>query len=375
MSERKRSHVTGGEYKATRIFWTLHGLRGVAAYAICLQHYGVPLWEFYHPYIAVDFFFILSGFVIAAAYQPALAKGVSPSRIMRKRFIRLYPLYLLSLTIPLTATGLQVLMGQHHYDISRQLASTAFNIFYLPHPQSVSPYALDYMYSSNPVAWSLACELLVNAVFLFGYRYFVGWRLGAGLVIVGMLLGWFVLMPEKLNHGAEWSYAWVGVLRAFWGFFLGIALYRQFNRRRRFSLVSAPLAFFITLSLVAVMGYGGLRPYYHLIVVYGFLPSLLWVAAHVEVQGIARRIAYFSGHVSYAVYVLHYPMLAFFLLLYAKLGLNPQEPLFVKQYIWPLAVIWVSWLACLYYDTPVRRLLSGRHASFLDVKRHGKGGS
>ena len=62
-------------------------------------------------YLAVDFFFVLSGYVLAHAYGRALASGLAPMTFMRMRLVRLYPLYLLGLLIALAALLAQRLAG------------------------------------------------------------------------------------------------------------------------------------------------------------------------------------------------------------------------------------------------------------------------
>jgi peptidoglycan/LPS O-acetylase OafA/YrhL len=99
-------------------FVILDALRGVAAAAVVTVHAPLffhsvatpgsvpdasghapmtgPLFE---AYLAVDFFFLLSGFVLAHAYGEKLNDGMTSCQFMRCRLIRLYPLYLLALVI------------------------------------------------------------------------------------------------------------------------------------------------------------------------------------------------------------------------------------------------------------------------------------
>jgi hypothetical protein len=97
-----------------REFTTLDGMRGIAALAVVTRH--APLYfesvsifvqspmakapiavgPFFESYLAVDFFFALSGFVLAHAYGHRLATGMSPGRFMAIRLIRLYPLYVVA---------------------------------------------------------------------------------------------------------------------------------------------------------------------------------------------------------------------------------------------------------------------------------------
>lgn len=88
-----------------RKYHTLDGIRGTAALMILVRHAGYYFGNIgirlskAESYLAVDLFFVLSGFVIAEAYDKRLAGGLSPTDFMKIRFIRLYPLYLLGLLI------------------------------------------------------------------------------------------------------------------------------------------------------------------------------------------------------------------------------------------------------------------------------------
>src|SRR4249920_3888776 len=106
--------------EGTRAFVVLDGLRGIAALAVLTRHAPdffssisiyvtspispVPfsVGPFFESYLAVDFFFVLSGFVLAHAYGDRLELGMSAQRFMTIRIVRLYPLYLLSLLLFLT---------------------------------------------------------------------------------------------------------------------------------------------------------------------------------------------------------------------------------------------------------------------------------
>src|SRR5580698_9043340 len=83
-------------------FSALDGLRGVAAISIVVFHYSQNLgWELLpNAYLAVDFFFMLSGFVLAHAYEARLRSGQAVAEFMQRRLIRLYPLYWLGTTLP-----------------------------------------------------------------------------------------------------------------------------------------------------------------------------------------------------------------------------------------------------------------------------------
>ena len=78
------------------VYATLDGIRGIAAALVAMRHAGAlfPGWDFPNSGLAVDLFFVISGFVVASAYDRRLADGLTLGAFMRIRLIRLYPLYL-----------------------------------------------------------------------------------------------------------------------------------------------------------------------------------------------------------------------------------------------------------------------------------------
>src|SRR4051812_23930437 len=85
-------------------FLTLDALRGVAALIVFIRHsgpqFGLSAVEYSASHMAVDLFFVLSGFVLANAYESKLVDGtLGVSRFMLLRYIRLFPLYLLAMVL------------------------------------------------------------------------------------------------------------------------------------------------------------------------------------------------------------------------------------------------------------------------------------
>src|ERR1700761_1914630 len=94
---------------AGRKFETLDGLRGIAALAVVLYHLPLPLHALApRGYLAVDLFFLMSGFVVAAAYEERLLSGLSTAAFALVRLKRLWPLY-----------GLGVVLGVFTFSLVR----------------------------------------------------------------------------------------------------------------------------------------------------------------------------------------------------------------------------------------------------------------
>ena len=108
-----------------RVFHTLDGLRGVAALFVAMRHTNLFHRAGIHGgYLAVDLFFVLSGFVIAHAYERRLASGLSVGRFMAARYLRLWPVYVLGAALGLIAALMHALPGKDNLT-PLQVAQTA----------------------------------------------------------------------------------------------------------------------------------------------------------------------------------------------------------------------------------------------------------
>ena len=148
-------------------FVVLDGMRGVAALAVIIDHVASPLMQTLIPgrYLAVDFFFVLSGFVLAHVYLTRLAEGrMSPGAFLRVRAIRFAPLYLAAFALGAALALLYALRGWHEHTLPHVATSALFGVFMLPTPPPLSIWP-DAPFPLNGPTWSLFFELAVNAVF------------------------------------------------------------------------------------------------------------------------------------------------------------------------------------------------------------------
>jgi peptidoglycan/LPS O-acetylase OafA/YrhL len=207
-------------------------LRGVAALAVLLLHGPWPAGvqtPLPRGYLAVDLFFVLSGFVLADAYQHRLGTAAQFGQYCRARMIRLYPLYcaatLLSAVTILAAMtfGTSIRPGAIS---GKLLESTATALLFLPTPTQWSVVPAVF-FPLVFVAWSLFWELLVNL--LYGLvSVHLRPKLFALLIGVG-LAGVIVALHSygsAADLGVVWDGAWAGAARALFSFFTGVALFR-----------------------------------------------------------------------------------------------------------------------------------------------------
>ena len=158
-------------------YYTLDGMRGVAALMVVHFHYvlvaGYVLGDQHkmQAYLAVDLFFALSGFVIALSYSDKLASALSISGFVKRRLIRLYPLYIFGIALGLSIEVARALSTGSGFKISEWAVEFGFNLFFLPSFQH------EILFPLNLPAWSLFYEMAVNIIFAW-----VLWRVPAKLL-------------------------------------------------------------------------------------------------------------------------------------------------------------------------------------------------
>src|ERR1700740_1326729 len=93
-----------------RAFQTLDGLRGVGAFLVVMRHVPMLFGPIRVPesFLAVDLFYLVSGFVVAHAYGARLERGGFFGEFVKTRLIRLYPLYLLGILVGVIPAAISV---------------------------------------------------------------------------------------------------------------------------------------------------------------------------------------------------------------------------------------------------------------------------
>ncbi len=296
-----------------RQFHTLDALRGVAAVAILTRHLPGAHLEKYLPssYLGVDLFFVLSGFVLAHAYEEKLRTRLSFSQFMVLRFVRLYPLYLLAAAIALPLVLMRGPGEMATAEYAVRAFGTAFSVLlFLPVLPGLSIWRdLPNAFPVNGARWSLLWELVANAVFAI-----LAPRLSNRLLAVLIVIGGVATIAASLSFGSlaggvYWSDMWVGGARVLFSFFAGTALYRLWLRRPLALSVPAWLLPIALLAVLAVPAPHPLRAFYDILAVIVLFPAIVLVSASSEPGrpwfGLFREL----GSASYALYVLQFPLI------------------------------------------------------------------
>jgi peptidoglycan/LPS O-acetylase OafA/YrhL len=342
-----------------RRYELLDCLRGEAAAAVVLYHLSVVRLEYHvmpQGYLAVDFFFALSGFVLANAYHSALSLGQRTiSWFVRKRIVRLYPLAFAGIVLGLAVLVCKWIFFPQKTDSSDQVwLSAALNILLLPTlwGGASSKYML---FPGNGALWSLFFEFIINVV----WALVLVKRTVRGLCVLlfasALLLIWLTYVTGTENLGNESTTFLGGLARVSFGFTAGVLIYRLRGRVQVPELAGAN--WILTACLGGILAFPASRFFpqqaYDLICAIGIMPMIVLAGASQNGLGRLGRLA---GELSYPLYVLHYPILLIASGLY-QTKLYGTEPHVLSIGAVATAVI-TSWLALTLYDQPARDYLS-----------------
>lgn len=324
----------------------LDGLRGVAALMVVVFHmseafsYDPVFKHLNHGYLCVDFFYVLSGFVIGFAYEGRMKSGLmSRWDFLKARFIRLQPMVLFGI---LLGAGLFFFQECNYYagignaSVWYVIQNMVMSFFMIPVTPEFNVRANTEMFVLNIPQWSMVFEYIANILFcLFVFK--LGKK---GLMV---LVGLFALMivdsaltlnlfgmlqphdyPCSLNAG--WSLTaeqfYIGVARVGFSFFTGLLLFRLIYKEgaalKKTRTPIFAICSFIIIAIVCVDQIGGYEhPLYdgifNLICVFILCPFTVWFGSQrIELSQRTKNVCDFLGRLSYPLYLAHYPLVYLF---------------------------------------------------------------
>jgi len=369
------SRISAAAFSDTKPHYDLlDGLRGVAALTVVCFH----LFEAYatshldqrinHGYLAVDFFFILSGFVVGYAYDDRWTK-MTVREFLTRRLVRLQPMVVIGALIGAVMFYTQ---GCPVWDVSAVpvamlLVATLMNAFMIPATPGAEIRGVGEMYPLNGPAWSLFFEYIGNVLYALFIRRLSTRALavlvaaaGCGLAVfsvwgpLGDICVGFSLTGENIVGGS---------LRLLFAFPAGLLLSRVFRPVRvRGAFWIGTMA---VVALASVPRIGGsehlwMNGVYDALCAVVLFPLIVWIGASGKTTDrVTSRICKFLGDISYPLYMVHYP---FIYLYYAWVK---NENLTFGQSLPGAAAlvagsVALAWLCLRFYDEPVRRFLSKR---------------
>lgn len=351
----------------------LDGLRGVAALIVVTFHLAEPLGTGHldilvnHGYLAVDFFFLLSGFVIGYAYDdrwPTMTIGT----FLKRRLVRLQPLVVLGMTLGalgfyLTDSPLWPLI--HTVPLWKLLLVLLIGYTVLPVPLSLDIRGWQEMHPLNSVGWSLFFEYLANLLYALGIRKFSTTALSVLVGIAALALAHLAITSPAGDVSGGWTLnaeqVRVGLTRMLYPFFAGLLLSRLAKPTRlkhAFWGCSLLLALLLYMPRLGGAAHPWLNGVYEAVSIILLFPLIVYLGASGVLPTQAqRRLCTFLGELSYPLYLVHYPLVYFYV---AWISNYPGMTL---GQAWPRALlvllgsVALAYASLKWYDEPVRRWL------------------
>lgn len=358
-------------------FSVLESLRGICAVMVALFHFRgnnhfSEIAFFKHSWLFVDFFFVLSGFVIAVNYHERLRSGaVSLWRFMWLRFIRLYPLHLFILLLFVVFEGTTWLAADN---LEGLLSSPPFTdrhtpALFLENLLLLQSLGISGVLSWKGPSWSISAELWTYLLFgagavagVLGYRLFLAAAVASVIAIFAWHNGFMGLEADN------------GILRCIAGFAVGTLLWRYRNGARAggWGLFEVPVALLVVLFVIYAPGWNLtiLSP-----VIFGLS---LWVFSFEK--GILSKILnvkiiLLSGTLSYSIYMIHIFVWARLKNVFQLCDATFDTGFFVDNYLGPdkltgdifvlvglVLSVMASWITYTYIERPFQAL--GKRVSF-----------
>ena len=347
----------------------LDGLRGTAAIMVVLFHImGMPIaWAddgqwLHHAAMAVDFFFGLSGFVVAYAYDDRWGR-MSVGRFFAVRLIRLHPLVLLGALLGLISFLIDPFaVNQRLVPLPVVLRDFALACVLLPY--AALPNRWTDTHSLNSPSWSLLQEYIANIAYALVLRRLGTRVLGLVVALAALTLLWVLWQTNHIDVGSDWTTVWMGPARMAFSFTMGLLLYRLRDGLPKLRLGWIPLSAILVVVFASPMVPDSLphgNGIFEAAAVILLFPAIILCGAHSDIGQIEMAVCKFAGRISYPLYILHYP----FLLIYMNYALF-RKPSAASIHLAAvgsfLLVIAVSVLALKFYDEPIRRWLRSRSA-------------
>ena len=347
----------------------LDGLRGVAAIMVVAFHimeaHATSRFDqvINHGYLAVDFFFLLSGFVISYAYDDRWSK-MSEGDFFKIRLIRLQPMVIMGMIVGALCFYFQdsVLWPNiHDVPLWKMLLIMVIGFTLIPVPTSMDIRGWQEMHPLDGPGWSLFFEYIGNILYALFVRKFSNTALAVLVFLSGCFLihltltspngdviGGWSLVPEQLH---------IGFARLLFPFFGGLLLHRIVRLTTiKNAFLWSSLLLVVVLAMPRIgdsttVWQNGLYDSLSIIILF---PLIVYIGASGTIEGKnASRVCQFLGDISYPIYITHYPLIYIYTAWVAN-GKIPFQEALPMSILTVVSAIVLAYACLKWYDEPVR---------------------
>ncbi len=354
----------------------LDGLRGVAALMVVIFH----TFEAYaddnrfkqiinHGYLAVDFFFLLSGFVVAYAYDDRWGR-MTQWEFYKRRLIRLQPMVIVGSIIGAALFYFQsapVFPLVSSTPVAKMLLFMVIGFTMIPVLPSMDIRGWQEMHPLNGPAWSLFFEYIANILYAVGLRKLSNKALGVLVLLSGALLVHLTVFGSRGDVIGGWAVnreqLHIGFARLLFPFFAGILLMRSGRRihtRSAFLLCSLLLIAIFSIPRIGGPEHLWANGLYESFAIIVLFPIIVAMGAGDTVSGaFSTRLCRFFGAISYPLYITHYPLIYVYTAWVTRDHIPAARGALFGGLLLLVAVS-VAYASVKLYDEPVREWLRRR---------------
>ncbi len=361
-------------------FEILDGLRGVAALCVVLYHmvecYPKEIVGAFmtHGYMAVDFFFALSGFVIGYAYDDRWDR-MSTWGFFKRRITRLHPMVIMGVLVGLiffyysgSCELFNLVDGTPWWKL---LLEALLLICMIPLPKSMDIRGWGELTGIDGPIWTLMYEYVANILYAFVFRFLPKWGLWICVVAAGVLSADLTLHLNIFgNLQTDWcAYSvvggfyfdpenvYIGFSRLLYPFLSGLLLCRLGKRihiRNGFAIAAL-----MVLVMFAVPQLGGdnriIDGSYQLLCILFLFPLILAIGAGSNLTGRkSSAFCKFLGDISFPLYITHYPLIYMHTAWAENHAGSPLGTHIFVGIVTVLLALGIAYASLKLYDEPVR---------------------
>lgn len=358
-------------------YMILDGLRGVAAIMVVVFHIfeahsgGKKLLQTVnHGYLAVDFFFLLSGYVIGYAYDDRWGT-MSTGNFFKRRLVRLQPMVIMGSIVGALffyfqhSTVMWPIMGQ--VPVWKTILLMLIGAVMLPVPQSMDVRGWNEMYPLNGPAWSLFFEYLANIFYGLFIRRFSKTALSILVFLSACALLHYTTTGTEGDVIGGWStdpaQLRIGFTRLMYPFFGGLLLSRISRPvpvKQAFLWCSLLLITVLCIPRIGGADHTWMNGLYESAVIIFIFPLIVYLGAGGEVKGkVPAGICKFLGDISYPIYITHYPIIYLYTGWVVDKNLSMQQ-VYPYSLLVLVSAIAIAYAALKLYDEPVRKWLKDK---------------
>jgi peptidoglycan/LPS O-acetylase OafA/YrhL len=351
----------------------LDGLRGVAALMVVAFHLCEANAHsrfdqiINHGYLAVDFFFLLSGFVIGYAYDDRWGK-ITIKDFFKRRLVRLQPMLVIGMIVGAALFYFQsgsLFPLIQNTPVWKMLLLMLVGFFMLPVPVSMDIRGWTEMYPLNGPGWSLFFEYIANILYATVVRKFSKTALSVLVFLSACLLFHLAVFGKNGDVIGGWSLEpvqlHIGFARVMYPFFAGLLLCRIAKIKKvKYAFLFSSILVMVVLSIPRIGGetHVWMNGLYEAAVIIFFFPVIVYLGAGGEVQGkFAKGVCKFLGDISYPIYITHYPLVYIYTAWVFDKKVPGNNPLLVGILFF-IATVVVAYACFKLFDEPVRKWLT-----------------